>query len=822
VDAAVTECCFHCGSSFKAGGRYAVVIDGVPHPVCCGGCEAAATLILSQGLGRFYQFRSATAVPPAEGPRNWLVFDREAALRRYTHLRSDGERELSLQIGGLHCAACAWLIENSLSRLAGVTDIHVNPSGARAELRFDPRRVSLSRVLERIQALGYVPLPLSFTTGEADWSAERRAALKRLAVAGLGMMAVMTYAVSLYAGAMQGIAPDLEQLLRLVSLSVATPVVLYAAQPFFVAAWRSVRAGTLGMEVPVALSIGAAYLWSVWSTLRGQGAVYFDSAVMFTFFLLLGRYLEMSLRHRSGMHHDALLRLLPDSALRVAGGDAERVTPDELNAGDRVRVLPGERVAADGEVESGSSEVDESLLTGESAPQLRSRGDALIAGTLNLSGAIEMRVARVGQDSTLAAVSRLLERARASRPRVADLADRVAAWFVGAVLLLASLVAIYWLQVDAQRVFPTVLAVLVVTCPCALSLATPAALAAATTRLARCGLLVTRGRAIERLASADRIVFDKTGTLTRGQPRIEAVRILCARATRERCLEIAAALERHSEHPIARAFAQIEPAAHVGEVRTAAGRGLAASVGGVRYRIGRADYVCEACPDAPLPELPAADEACSSIVLGDDSGLLAAFLLADGVREDARATLERLRELGVEPLIASGDRSGVVAAVASRVGSFRASGDLRAEDKLALVRALQAQGHRVAMVGDGINDAPVLAGADVSVAIGGGTDLAKVNADVVMLGDGLGPLVRGIESARRTRRIIRQNLAWALIYNATAVPLAASGWLAPWMAAIGMSTSSLLVVLNAMRLLAGSRAPGRAQSPAAAPTVVHA
>ena len=508
--------------------------------------------------------------------------------------------------------------------------------------------------------------------------------------------------------------------------------------------------------------------------------------------------------------------------LRVAGADAERVTPDELSGGDRVRVLPGERIPADGEIQSGSTEIDESLLTGESVPQLRSRGDELIAGTLNLSGAIEMRVTRVGQDSTLAAVSRLLERARATRPRVADVADRVAAWFVGAVLLLALLVGLYWLRVDPTRVFPTVLAVLVVTCPCALSLATPAALAAATTRLARCGLLVTRGRALERLASADRIVFDKTGTLTRGQPRIEQVRLLSARAARGRCLALAAALERHSEHPIARAFAQIEPAAAVSEVCTAAGRGLSARLGGVRYRIGRADYVCEGCPGAAPPQLPAADPACSSIVLGDESGLLAEFLLADSVREDARETLERLRGLGVEPLIASGDRAGVVASVVRRLGSFRASGDLRAEDKLALVRALQARGHRVAMVGDGINDAPVLAGADVSVAIGGGTDLAKVNADVVMLGEGLGPLVRGIESARQTRRIIRQNLAWALLYNATAVPLAASGWLAPWMAAIGMSTSSLLVVLNAMRLLGGSRAHVSAQSPADAPTTVPA
>jgi Cu2+-exporting ATPase len=815
MDAPMIECCFHCGSPIARGSRSAVQVDGVSQPVCCGGCEAAANLILSQGLARYYQFRLPIDPVSGDARLNWSVFDREAALRRYTHLRADGERELSLHIEGMHCAACAWLIENSLNQLDGVADIHVNPAGGRAQLRFDPQRVSLSRVLERVQALGYVPKPLGFTANNSPGERERRLALKRLAVAGFGMMQVMTYAVSLYAGAMQSMAPDLAQLFRFVSLIVATPVVLYAAQPFFASAWRSLRAGTLGMDVPVALSIGAAYLWSVCSTLRGRGAVYFDSAVMFTFLLLLGRYIEMSLRHRSGMYQDALARLLPNSALRIANGNIERVTPEELDVGDRVRVLPGERIPADGAVQSGSSDVDESLLTGESVPRMRACGDVLIAGTLNLSGAIDMRVTRVGQDSTLAAVSRLLERAGASRPRIADLADGVAAWFVGAVLLLAGFVGMYWLHADPARAFSTVLAVLVVTCPCALSLATPAALAAATMRLARCGLLVTRGRAIERLATADRIVFDKTGTLTRGQPRLDQVQILSARVGRERCLEIAAALERHSAHPIAHAFATLDSALKVSQVQSAAGRGLEASVDSILYRIGRPDYVLEICPPALRRMVPPGDEAHTMIMLGDCSGLLAAFQLIDAVRPDALDTLACLRALGLEPSIASGDRGSVVASIARRLGGISAQGDLSAEEKLALVHALQAGGHQVAMVGDGVNDAPVLAAADFSVAVGGGVDLAKVSADLVLMGEGLAPLVSGIKSARLARRIIRQNLGWAVFYNAAAVPLAALGWLQPWMAAIGMSASSLLVVLNAMRLLTGSR-PAAARNSGAA------
>jgi len=803
--------CFHCGGPLPAAGRFTVQIDGSPRPVCCAGCEAAVKLILSQGLGRFYEFREPPSQVPAGGMRNWSAFDREAALRRYTHECGNGERELSLQIEGLHCAACAWLIESSLGREAGLRQIQVNASTARAELRFDPHATTLSRLLARIEALGFVPLPLSFVGDAAEGTAERRAALKRLGVAGLGMMQVTTFAVSLYAGLLQGIAPDLEQFLRFVSLLVATPVVLYAAQPFFVSAWRSLRARRPGMDVPVALSVGAAYLFSVYSTLRGRGAVYFDSVVMFTFFLLLGRYVEMSLRHRAGLKHDALSRLLPQSSLRLSGAQAERVTPDELRAGDRVRVLPGERVPADGRLNLGSTEVDESLLTGESAPQVRRPGHALTAGTLNLTGVIEMTVTHVGQDSTLAAVSRLLERARAVRPAVADLADRVAAWFVTGVLLLAAAVALYWLHTDATRAFATVLAVLVVTCPCALSLATPAALAAATTRLARAGVLVARGRVLEHLADADRILFDKTGTLTRGEPRLEGVVVLEPRLTAAECLAVAAALEEHSEHPLARAFAHLPAAAGVREVRSVAGRGIEGVIGETRYRIGRSEFVREGCGRTTTPG--ASDREHTSVVLGDGSGPLAEFHLADVLRADARETVRRLTALGLTPGIASGDRSGPVAAAARQLGHIAATANLTADDKLELVRSLRSAGHRVVMVGDGVNDAPVLAAADVSAAIASGTQLAQVSADLVLLGEGLAGLTCAVETSRRLMRIIRQNLIWAVLYNLTAVPLAASGLVEPWMAAIGMSASSLLVVLNAMRLL-DRTAPRRVEPPA--------
>lgn len=808
------RCCFHCGGAVFPESLHSITVDGVSQPVCCAGCAAAAALILDQGLGRFYEFRVPAGEAPSSQPHNWSAYDRELAQRRYTHACGAAEREVSLQIDGLHCAACAWLVDNSLRRLDGMIDIQVNASSGRAEARFDPARVALSRILATIHTLGFEPRPISFTAAAPQDGAERRAALKRLGVAGFGMMQVMTYAVSLYAGAMDGIAPNLEQLLRFVSLLVATPVVLYAAQPFFVAAWRGLVARRLVMDLPVALSIGTAYAFSAWSTLRGTGAVYFDSAVMFTFFLLLGRYVEMSLRHRCGMQREAIARLLPDSVLRLRDEIEERVMPDELGVGDRVRVLAGERVPADGAVLTGSTEVDESLLTGESAPRPRGPGDPLIAGTLNLGSPVEMRVLSVGQDSTLAAISRLLERAQQSRPRIGAVADRVASGFLLAVLVFALLVGIYWSHVDASRVLPTVLAVLVVTCPCALSLATPAALAAGMTRLARSGLLVSRGRALESLARAQCVVFDKTGTLTEGRPRVSEVHLFGG-VSREDCLSLVAALERHSEHPVARAFAEVPPAGAATEVHAIAGQGIEGRVAGVRYRVGRADYV-RGVIEGPAVVVPLAADANRTVVyLGYAAGLLASISLTDSLREDACRTIAHLKALGLTPLIASGDRPEAVAGSANALGGLASLADLRAADKLALVRDLQQRGKTVVMVGDGVNDAPVLAGADVLVAIGNGTDLAKVSADIVLLGASLAPLGTAVETARSTMRVIRQNMGWAIVYNAIAVPMAAAGWLQPWMAAIGMSTSSLLVVLNAMRLLRNT--PAVPQAARAAP-----
>ncbi|MEJ2513997.1 MAG: heavy metal translocating P-type ATPase [Gammaproteobacteria bacterium] len=789
--------CFHCGEPLTGREPWTVRLEDADRPVCCPGCKAVAEFIRDTGLADYYEYRTAPGLKPApeldDTDAQWLAFDRPELLEQVSSPLGDDRRECSLLVEGVRCAACSWLIEKSLGSLPGVTEARVNPATARARLVWDPARVRLSRLLSALSRLGYRPHPGGAASAEIA-EAERRRALRRLGVAGLGMMQVMMFAVALYAGAFQQMDEGLERFLRLVSMAVATPVVLYSGFPFFAGAARDIRAGRPGMDVPVAIAVGGAWVASVFHVLSGQGEVYFDSVTMFVFFLSLGRFLEMGARHRAGDTRDSLARLLPDLARRRAGGDWEDVPVRELAAGDRVLVRHGETVPADGRVSGSGGRFDESMLTGESRPVQRRDGDMAVAGSVNLGEPVEVLVERTGGDMLVSSMARLLERAQAERPPVALAADRVARWFVTSVLLAAAGVYLYWLQAAPDRAFEITLAVLVVTCPCALSLATPAALTAATNFLARHGLLVTRGAALERLAGADYAVFDKTGTLTRGRLRVVGVHPV-GNTDPDRALALAAALERASEHPVARAFRDIAPAGEA-KVSVVPGQGLEGHIAGTDYRLGRPDFAAALSGVTP----PVPESEATVLLLADRSGPLALIEVADDARHGTARDLAALRDLGLALEIASGDREMPVAAVAATAGVECWAANQSPEAKLARIRRLQGEGHTVVMVGDGVNDAPVLAGADVSVAMGGGTALAQTSADLVLLGDTLGPLPLGVRIARKTRRVILENLAWAAGYNLVALPLAAIGLIQPWMAAIGMSASSLLVVLNALRL----------------------
>ena len=605
------------------------------------------------------------------------------------------------------------------------------------------------------------------------------------------------FAVALYSGEFQGIDAKMERFLRLVSFIVTTPVVFYSARPFFAGAIRGIRARKPGMDLPVSIAIGSAYAASVYATYTNGPAVWYDSVTMFVFFLTVARYLEMQARHRSIDRSTALSSLLPNLATRIDGGARQSVAVSQLVAGDRVLVRAGESFPADGAIVDGISAVDESLLTGESAPRQKALGDAVVAGSINLDGVVEMRVEKTGVDTTLGTIGRLSERARYTRPAFVHLADRIASYIVVAILVIAAVVATTWYFVDAERAFVITLSVLVVTCPCALALATPAAFAAAGSRLADLHLLVTNGDAIETLSRATHVVFDKTGTLTRGAPDITRTTVQDQQFNERDCLRIAAALEVASTHPIARAFVKHETTLQASELAVSVGAGVEGVVDGRHWKLGSAEFVT----GIPVPSRHATDDvAVTQVFLGSDERVAAVFEINDALRDDAHNTLILIEKIGLSVSLISGDSEVPVNRIAATLGIGDARSGCSPDDKLAAIRTLQQAGEVVVMVGDGINDAPVLAGADASIAPSHAASLAQSSADILMLGNSLQPIVTALRASRQTMRVVRQNLGWAIVYNLAAVPLAATGFVPPWLAAIGMSASSLIVVLNALRL----------------------
>ncbi len=801
--------CFHCGEPVPTGSHYRIVYQGEAKSACCLGCEAVAQTIIDSGNADYYRLRTDLPKTPEaalEELKNLKLYDLPEVQSSF--VRSEGElREASLILEGIVCAACVWLNERHLHQLPGVLSADINFSTRRARVRWDDTRIHLSDILKSIQDIGYLAHPFDPGRQEELFRKERETAIRRLAIAGLGMMQVMMYAVPEYLAGEGEMGMDIEALMRFASLILTTPVVFYSAWPFFQTAWRDLKARRVGMDVPVALGVGAAYVASIYGTFTGSSEVYFDAVVMFVFFLLTGRFLEMSARKSSAEAAETLIKLIPAAARRLpafpASREEEMVGAVKLVAGDHVLVGPGDSFPADGEVVEGRSSVDESLLTGESMPVIKHPASPVIGGSLNLESPVVVRVDQVGADTVLSGIVRLLDRALAEKPRLAQIADRVAGWFVLVLLVVAALVAGVWYLVEPARAFWITVSVLVVTCPCALALATPAALTAALGRLTRLGLLSTRGHALETLARATDFVFDKTGTLTTGQFRLLDADI--RRGGRAEALALARALEQGATHPVAAALREAAgeegsaPALMAEQLRYTPGRGIVGEIQGRAYRLGAPEFVGEAPPADRFPP------GRTVVGLADDAGVLAWFALGDAPRPQARQLIADLKRLGVRLHLYSGDRAENVLALARELGIEDARGEMLPADKLAAVRALQDGGAIVAMTGDGVNDAPVLAQAQVSIAVDQGAEAAQAAADMVLLSSEIGRLADGVHLARKTQVVIRQNLAWSASYNALAVPAAALGHVTPWMAGIGMSLSSLLVVLNAMRLSRISR-----------------
>jgi Cu2+-exporting ATPase len=796
--------CFHCGEPIPDGTDLHVIVDGQERPVCCAGCQAVAQLIYGAGLGRYYQFRQELGRKASEDVDReiaaWQGCDDRESLWG-TEL-SDERRELLLQTEGIRCAACAWLIRSHMEKKPGVHSVQVDTATGYTRIIWSPGQSRLSKMAAALMELGYKPhLPLA-SVEEQGRQDEKRASMKRLGVAGLGMMQVMMYAVGLYAGDYFGIAESERSFLEWVSLLVTLPVLIYSGRIFFEGAWRSIRVGRPGMDVPVAIAISLAFLASCYNFFRGAGEVWFDSVVMFIFFLSLGRHIEMILRHRNLQAGAALARLLPEWAERITGGERETIPAGDLEAGDVVRVKVGEAFPADGLIRSGTSEVDEALLTGESNPVARGAGDEVIAGTINLSQPVEVEVTASGQETTVSSLGRLLLLAQSRRSSDGGLPPWLVPAFIVSVLLIAAGTWIGWHAVEPARAFPAMLSVLVASCPCALSLALPVVHAAASRRLLDEGVLLTRGESVQDLNAIDTAIFDKTGTLTRGVPEIVETRVNPGRTGLdvETVLAIACALEAHSAHPIAHAFLSAHgegelPGAEQVEVFPA--QGLEGLVRGVRWRIGTADFALRGHHDAN-------DD---SIWLADGQGWAARFSLRDSLREGAEETIRAFQSEGIATAILSGDSKEAVKSVAGRLGMDDWAARQTPEMKLAELERRRALGQHILMVGDGVNDAPVLAAADVSMTVKGGAELANSTADLILTGESLSLVQRARIIARRTRQLIRQNLTWAVLYNASVMPLAVSGMLKPWMAALGMSLSSLLVVANAARLVNENRKP---------------
>ena len=803
--------CYHCDLPVVDREEFTLRINDQPESFCCIGCLAITSAIYDGGLEKFYQYRSEKNHRPEQGANDFSIYDNPDIQREFVYKKSLDSRASSIShdsinvayllLDDITCAACVWLIEKRLTSIDGVKSIRVNASNHQCQILWDEREVKLSALMHALCEIGYRPQPLSNDRQTQQQTQKQRMVLMRLGVAAFGMMQVGMVAIALYAGALQGMDQQWVFLLRWVSLLVATPVVLFSAQPFWKAAWRSLKQKHLTMEVPVSLAIILAYLASIWATIQGTGEVYFDSVSMFTFFLLLGRYLEMRTRYRNQQHMASATRLLPIVVQKVQANHPERVDLiplAQLQLHDCVLVNTGDTIPCDGEVIEGQSAVVEALLTGEAEPVQKKIGDAVIAGTVNTDGSLLIKATAVDQQTRLSTIEKLVNFAQQDKPKTQVIADKVASVFVAVVLVVATAVFTYWWNYQPEHALWVTLSVLVVTCPCALSLATPTVLTATVAKMRQQGLLVLKGHVIESLTHISHVVFDKTGTLTYGEPTVVDVQLMDHQhtsLTTDMVLAIVAALEDGSSHPIAKAFAAFREQHRVRDKSMVTGSGVRGNIDNRHYVFGKPEFVM-----SPAPPLPSDGQ---WLLLASDQVPLAWIRLSDGLRSSAKSALDQLQQQGLKVEILSGDNASVVKAVSLALGNIAYQAGVSPEQKLHSIQQLQQkknQHNSVLMVGDGINDVPVLAGANVSVAMDTASDFARTHADTVLLNNDLTTLPLSLRIAHRCKKIIRQNIAWALLYNVSALPLAAAGFIPPYLAALGMSLSSLIVVVNALRV----------------------
>ncbi len=749
---------------------------------------------------------SLTTLPAnnAQDENSWIALDDPAEWATFSDPVKAGNTQLlesRIAIEGMHCAACGFNVERALKSVAGVVSAEVNASSGRARVVWSSNKTKPSAIMRAISRAGYQPFPQTNT--DHIRRKQQRLLLWRLLVAGFCMMQVMMYAFPAYTSKIGEITNDAEHLLRWASWVLTLPVILFSSGPFFVSALNDLKQRRVSMDLPVALGILITFGVSSAATFDASGwwgqEVYFDSLTMFVFFLLTGRWLESRMRNRTAGSLDILMRRLPASVERQnADGSYLRVGVRNLQVDDIVRIFPGEAFPADGKIIAGETTADEALLTGESMPVSKSLGAQVIAGSHNLSATVEMHIEHVGSSTQYAQIVALMERVSVDKPRLAMLADRIAKPFLLFVLLAAlGSVLLLW-NVDHGKALMAAVAVLVVTCPCALSLATPAAMLTSAGALARKGILVRQMQAMEAITTIDTIIFDKTGTLTKDRIKVAKISTIDS-LTQNSALQLAASIAAHSLHPVSRALVNAWDKANytlVSSVKEISGFGLTAITTLGEVKLGSAKHCGLAMESAQATEPAEAMQ----LFMSNAQGWLATFSLQEEVREEAKAAVQALLRNGFKVLMLSGDRLSAAQLVANQVGIRHVVADCTPQQKLAYMQNLQQQGQKIAMVGDGLNDGPVLAGANVSIAMGQAVPLAQAQSDFVVQGGQLTLLPQLISQARQTMHIIKQNLIWAAVYNALCVPLAIFGYLPAWLAGLGMALSSLLVILNAARL----------------------
>jgi len=789
----MSNSCFHCLESVPNGFSANVIIDDKAQPMCCIGCQAVAQNIVDQGMTDYYKYRTVRA-----GKVEQLVPEQLAFIKSYDNediqdefiATNDNISEVLLSVEGITCAACAWLIEKQLLNLKTVKRVDVNTSTNRAMIQWDKTNTPLSEVITSLANIGYKAYPFQSDIEAQQKQQTAKAYIRRLGVAGLMTMQVMMFAFAMYFGMFSGMESNFEQYFRWISLVLASPVILYSALPFLTNAINGLKAKQLNMDLPVSLAIFGAFGASCYATFMQVGEVYFESVCMFTFLLLLGKYLEFRARLKASEFTANLQKLLPLTARTInESGEELIIAAKKLKLNDVVLIKAGETIPADGELIKGKTTVDESMMTGEHQPVTKFIGHNVYAGCVNHDGVIEIKINKIGQNTLLNQIIRLQHNALTKRPKLVEITDKVAQWFIACLLIFASLTAIGWYQIDPEHAFWITISVLVATCPCALSLAIPTALTCAVATLTRKGVLIKQAHVLETLSQITLFAFDKTGTLTQGKFSLDVVDIIDKQYTKAQVLDMAAMLERYSEHPIASAFDEFTPAHRsLNNVEVHPGLGISAQDATNHYAIGKSGWFDSKKSNAQ-----------ASLYI--NKHVVARFYFVDKVKNDAKKLINSLQSQNLTCHMLTGDASDAGQKVAKQLKLESMQSGCSPQDKLTAVEQWSSQNEVVAMVGDGVNDSPVFASAHLSIAMETGADISKNSADVVLLNSDLASIGHLLNVAKQTRRIIKQNLALSLLYNASILPLAALGLVAPWVAVIGMSASSIIVISNSLRLL---------------------